>query len=163
MTKDARTALIGEGLRALLANGYDGVGLAAILGAAGVPKGSFYHFFRSKEDFAGAVLDAYEQHYIELRQSILGDVTQSPLARLRSYFATVFATWDAQFERVLIAAQAAGEMDPQLNPRAAAAFLIEAYEGALIRMKVDGGSAAFERFRTFALGPLSRGSRRQST
>ena len=144
MTKDTRTTLIGEGLRALLANGYDGIGLTAILGAAGVPKGSFYHFFRSKEDFAGAVLDAYEQHYIELRRSILGDVTQSPLARLRGYFdalerihlseeplggclygvlaqtaaartpefrarlAAVFATWDAQFERVLIEAQAAG-------------------------------------------------------
>ena len=189
---NTRTALIDQGLKGLLTAGYDGVGLSAILAAANVPKGSFYYFFKSKEDFACAVLDAYEQHYIALRQSILGDTNRSPLERLQAYFdelerihlsekplggclygvlaqtaaarsprfrariAAVFATWDAQFEHVLIQAQAAGEVDPQVDPKAVAAFLIEAYEGALVRMKVDGGSAAFQRFRTFALGPLSR-------
>ena len=186
-----RAALIEEGLKVLLTNGYDGVGLAGILGAAGVLKGSFYHFFRSKEDFVGAVLDAYEQHSIALGRSILGAETRSPMERLRAYFdalecvhgaqrplggclygvlaqtaagrtpalrarlAAVFAAWNAQFEGVLIEAQAAGEVDPTLDPKAAAAFLIEAYEGALIRMKVEDGSNAFEHFKTFALGSLS--------
>ena len=189
---NTRAALIAEGLKAMLLNGYDGVGLAEILGAAGVPKGSFYHFFKSKDDFASAVLDAYEQHYIALRRSILGDTSRGPLERLRAYFdelerihlaeiplggclygvlaqtaasrtpefrariAAVFATWDAQFEGVLVEAKAAGEVDPHLDVKEAAAFLIEAYEGALIRMKIDGGSAAFQRFRTFALEPLSQ-------
>ena len=188
---DTRALLIEEGLKVLLTNGYDGVGLAEILDAAGVLKGSFYHFFRSKEDFVGAVLDAYVQHDIALRRSTLGAGTRSPMERLRAYFdelqrvhgaeknlggclcgvlsqtaagrtpafrarlAAVFATWDAQFEGLLIEAQAAGEIDPGLDPKAAAAFLIEAYEGALIRMKVEDGSNAFQRFRTFALGSLS--------
>jgi TetR/AcrR family transcriptional repressor of nem operon len=198
-TSITRETLIDAGLKALLTNGYDGVGLAEILGAAGVPKGSFYHFFRSKEDFANAVLDAYEQHYIALRRSILEDGDRSPLDRLRAYFdelerihlaekplggclygvlaqtsatrssefrariAPVFAFWEAQFERVLIEAQVAGEVDPQLDPKAAAAFLIEAYEGALIRMKVEGGSAGFNRLRTFALGSISSKGRSEST
>ena len=188
---ETRASLIDQGLKALITNGYDGVGLGAILDAADVPKGSFYYFFKSKEEFALAVLDAYERHYVELRETILGDVSQSPLQRLRDYFdelerihlsetplggclygvlaqtvsvrspdfrarlVAVFATWDAQLQRLLAEAQAAGEIDPRLDPKDAAAFLIEAYEGALIRMKVDGGSAAFDRFRRFALGSIS--------
>ena len=189
---ETRASLIDQGLKALITNGYDGAGLGAILKAADVPKGSFYYFFKSKEDFALAVLDAYERHYVELRESILGDLSQSPLQRLRDYFdelerihlgetplggclygvlaqtvsvrspdfrarlVAVFATWDAQLQRLLAEAQVAGEIDPQLDPKDVAAFLIEAYEGALIRMKVDGGSAAFDRFRRFALGSISR-------
>ena len=83
---DTRTSLIDQGLKALVTNGYDGVGLGEILTAAAVPKGSFYYFFKSKEDFALAVLDAYERHYVELRESIFGDSSQSPLQRLRAYF-----------------------------------------------------------------------------
>lgn len=188
---DSRTSLINEGLKVLITNGYDGVGLGAILGAAGVPKGSFYYFFRSKEDFAAAVLDAYERYYVNLRETIFGDATRSPLQRLLHYFdqlerihlsevplggclygvlaqtvalrspefraklAAVFETWNAQLRSLLEQAQGAGEIDPRLDPKDAADFLIEAYEGALIRMKVDGGSAAFARFRRFALGSLS--------
>src|SRR5271163_2415989 len=63
---DTRKVLIDEGLKALLANGYDGVGIGPVLAAAGVPKGSFYHFFRSKEEFACAVLDAYAERYLRL-------------------------------------------------------------------------------------------------
>ena len=67
----------------------------------------------------------------------------------------VFAAWGTQLQLLLNEAQAAGKVDPRLDPKDAAAFLIEAYEGALIRMKVDGGSAAFDRFKRFALGALS--------
>jgi TetR/AcrR family transcriptional repressor of nem operon len=187
---DTRALLIDQGLKALLTNGYDGAGLGAILDAAAVPKGSFYYFFKSKEEFALAVLDAYERHYVALREAILGDRSQSPMRRLRDYFETlerihlsetplggclygvlaqtvsarspefraklvaVFATWDMQLQQLVAEAQASGEIDQGLDPNEVAAFLIEAYEGALIRMKVDGGSAAFDRFRRFAIGSL---------
>ncbi len=83
---DTRKTLIDEGLKAFLANGYDGVGIGPVLAAAGVPKGSFYHFFRSKEEFAGAVLTAYADRYGRLRESILADKSRPPLQRLRHYF-----------------------------------------------------------------------------
>ncbi len=73
----------------------------------------------------------------------------------REKLAAMFAAWGTQLQLLLNEAQAAGEVDPRLDPKDAAAFLIEAYEGALIRMKVDGGSAAFDRFKRFALGALS--------
>jgi len=182
--------LIGEGLKALLANGYDGVGIGTVLTAAGVPKGSFYHFFRSKEDFACAVLDAYAERYAHLREDILADRKLPPLRRLRSYFeelerelaseeplggclygvlaqtmatrsevlreklARSFQSWEESLLHVLHEAQYAGELAPGVDAKEAAAFLIEAYEGALIRMKADGNLAAFDRFRRLALEPL---------
>ncbi|MNE27103.1 TetR/AcrR family transcriptional regulator [Pseudomonas sp. B21-017] len=51
--------------RALMTHkGYTAVGLTEILATAGVPKGSFYHYFRSKDEFGQALLDEYFQEYI---------------------------------------------------------------------------------------------------
>jgi len=187
---DTRKVLIDEGLKALLANGYDGVGIGPVLAAAGVPKGAFYHFFRSKEEFAGAVLEAYADRYGRLRQSILADKSRPPLQRLRRYFDELerelasehplggclygvltqtmatrsealreqlvrsFTAWEAGLRWVLREAQQAGDLAADLDVNAVAAFLIDAYEGALIRMKSDGSAAAFDRFKRFALEPL---------
>lgn len=188
---DTRKKLVVEGLKSMIVNGYDGIGLNAILDASGVPKGSFYHFFKSKEDFAAAVLDAYERHYIELRNILLNDESQSPLHRLRNYFdeverihlaetplggclygvlaqtaavrspefraklERVFSSWEAQLQGLLKEAQYAGEIDPGVDTREAAAFLIDAYEGTLVRMKVNDDKKAFTRFKHFAFGALS--------
>lgn len=185
-----RQRLIAEGLKSMIVNGFDGIGLNAILDAAGVPKGSFYYFFKSKEEFAGAILDAYQQAYIDLRNDILGNVSNSPMQRLRNYFdaverlhlsekplggclygvlsqtaatrspefrarlAEVFLNWETQLRGLLEEAQASGEVNPRINAKDAAAFLIDAYEGLLVRMKADGDRNAFERFRVFALGSL---------
>jgi hypothetical protein len=54
----------------------------------------------------------------------------------------------------LLQAQGGGELDPTIDAEEAAAFLIDAYEGALIRMKSEGVASAFSRFRKFALEPL---------
>jgi TetR/AcrR family transcriptional repressor of nem operon len=50
--------LIGAGLPMLLKHGYNDLGLQALLADTGTPKGSFYHHFRDKEDFALQVVDA---------------------------------------------------------------------------------------------------------
>lgn len=51
--------------------GYTAVGLAELLGAAGVPKGSFYHYFRSKEEFGQALLQEYFSEYLERVDSLM--------------------------------------------------------------------------------------------
>jgi TetR/AcrR family transcriptional repressor of nem operon len=56
-----RILAVGEGL--ILARGFSAVGLSEILGKAEVPKGSFYHYFRSKEGFGVALLERYFQDY----------------------------------------------------------------------------------------------------
>ena len=59
MTHSTKQRLIETGLTMLLKHGYNSLGLHALLEATGVPKGSFYHHFRDKEDFALQVIDAY--------------------------------------------------------------------------------------------------------
>ena len=54
-----KNRLIDAGLRMLLEKGYNGLGIQAVLEATGSPKGSFYHHFTDKEDFALKVVDAY--------------------------------------------------------------------------------------------------------
>jgi TetR/AcrR family transcriptional repressor of nem operon len=187
---DTRKLLIQQGLKSFLAFGYDGVGIGPVLSATNVPKGSFYHFFRSKEDFAIAVLDAYAARYADVRKSLETDKTRAPLSRLRLHFEALerdlianypaggclygvlsqtvatlgpmlrkrlqesFRTWQESMRLALQEAQDSGHLDPTIKAEDAAAFLIDAYEGALIRMKSDGVAAAFSRFRTFALEPL---------
>jgi TetR/AcrR family transcriptional repressor of nem operon len=58
-TKSTREHLIDVGLELMHQDGYNATGLSDILKGADVPKGSFYHHFGSKEDFAAAVLERY--------------------------------------------------------------------------------------------------------
>lgn len=60
---DTREHLLATGESIILGKGFSAVGLAEILGCAGVPKGSFYHYFRSKEGFGVEMLQRYFEHY----------------------------------------------------------------------------------------------------
>lgn len=60
-----REALLREGLNQLFAHGYHGTTVDRLLEASGVPKGSFYHHFHSKEEFAAAVLERYGGFHYE--------------------------------------------------------------------------------------------------
>ena len=81
-----RERLIAAGLPLLLERGYNGLGLQALLSATGVPKGSFYHHFRDKEDFALQVVDAYMQEVHAGLDACLGDPSVVPLDRVRRFF-----------------------------------------------------------------------------
>ena len=59
------------GERLIAAKGFVGVGLAEILAAAGVPKGSFYHYFGSKERFGEALLAQYLERYLAQLDALL--------------------------------------------------------------------------------------------
>ena len=78
--------LIECGIRAIMEKSYNGAGIQHILSAAGVPKGSFYHHFRSKEDFAVAVVEHFGEAHAEQLRSALGDGSRAPRARLVGYF-----------------------------------------------------------------------------
>lgn len=193
---DTRAILIDEGLKALLSHGYEGAGIGPILKSAGVPKGSFYHFFESKEAFASAVLASYCNNNQKVRtRLLLDDKTKSPLGRLRDYFDYYekqygsgdptcgcllgnlsqsiaahsdvlqrelhrsFTAWQDDFKAVLREARDAGELPEHLDPDETAAFLIDAYEGALVRMKAEGSIKPLQRFSTMTLdGLLTRKS-----
>ena len=78
--------LLEAGLAMLLRHGYHDLGIQALLEETGVPKGSFYHHFESKEGFALQVIDRY---MVEVHQGLdhcLGDRRVPPLLRVRRFF-----------------------------------------------------------------------------
>src|SRR5258705_773726 len=81
-----RERLIEIGLKRIHKIGYAATGVTEILDLAGVPKGSFYHYFRSKEAFAQEVLQHYASREAQRWETILGDEKLPPLKRLRKYF-----------------------------------------------------------------------------
>ncbi len=86
-TAETRDRILEAGSQAIVAKSYNGCGLNEILGAAGVPKGSFYHYFKSKEGFGVAVIEqSADGHSANLRRYFT-DRSQSPLTRLRSFYA----------------------------------------------------------------------------
>jgi len=87
MSKEKTTAtLLEAGKRIFLEKGYNNAGIEAILQEAGVPKGSFYYYFKSKEDFGLRVLDQFAATYNAELERALGDTTLSPLERIRRLF-----------------------------------------------------------------------------
>ena len=78
--------LIREGLRLLLKQGYSDLGIQTLLAATGTPKGSFYHHFKDKEDFALQVVDAYMEEVHAGLDACLNDLDRSPVARVRHFF-----------------------------------------------------------------------------
>lgn len=78
--------LIDAGLRMLLKHGYNDLGIQALLAETRIPKGSFYHHFKDKEDFALQVVDTYmTQVHAGLDASLL-DPKRPPLSRVRDFF-----------------------------------------------------------------------------
>ncbi len=70
----------------ILGKGFSAVGLNEILAAAAVPKGSFYHYFKSKELFGEALLDSYFSDYLEQIDALLARPDSSAAERLMSYW-----------------------------------------------------------------------------
>lgn len=168
---DTRQRLLEIGGQAFLHQGYHGAGLKAILDEAGVPKGSFYNYFSSKEDFASATI----QHYASCMGNRLERALRShtsPIAGLRAFFEgeadafekvdysggclianlgaelddspicreTLQSSMNAYLQgltAVVASAQGAGEMRDDFEASELASLLSDAWEGAVIRMKVQ--------------------------
>jgi TetR/AcrR family transcriptional repressor of nem operon len=84
-TSDAREKILAAAESLIALRGYSALGVAEICEAAGVPKGSFYYFFKSKEALALAVLDG---HWAVERQGWVAALAEDiePLQRLRRLF-----------------------------------------------------------------------------
>lgn len=83
---DIRQKLIQIGSGMIACQGFNNTGIHAVLCAAGVPKGSFYYYFSSKEDFGLAVIDDFAKAHSKRLEILLNDEAVSPLRRIRNYF-----------------------------------------------------------------------------
>jgi len=85
-TTDVRENIIAVGQRLIGARGFSAVGLNEILLEAGVPKGSFYHYFGSKDSFGVALLESYFEEYLDEIDRTLAQPGLNMAHRLLDYF-----------------------------------------------------------------------------
>jgi TetR/AcrR family transcriptional repressor of nem operon len=188
--KSTRDHLIDVGLGLMHQNGYNATGLTDILKAANVPKGSFYHHFDSKEDFAAAALERYGMREREHAAAILGDAKTSPLKRLRRYFGDLvkiygqkgaipgcmmgrfsleigaesshlrkrisasFNHWQRTIATVIGQAVAQKELPKATDPESLAGFLLNSWEGALLRSQAEKSNTPLESFIRYVFDEL---------
>src|SRR5262245_29245276 len=81
-----RERILEVGAKAISDKSFNSCGLSEILSLAKVPKGSFYHYFQSKEDFGVALIEKSSEEFVEILRPILSDRKKSPLQRLRAVF-----------------------------------------------------------------------------
>jgi TetR/AcrR family transcriptional repressor of nem operon len=87
------------------------------------------------------------------RGCLIGDFSleAAPLSELlRERLVTIFAEWRVPFAACIAEAQAAGEIATTFTPDDLAEFLLDSWEGAILRMKVERGPAPLERFKRIA-------------
>ena len=66
---------------------------------------------------------------------------------MRQRLEAIFQEWRVPFAACIAEAQSAGEIDSTFAPTDLAEFLLASWEGAILRMKVERGPAALERFK----------------
>jgi TetR/AcrR family transcriptional regulator, transcriptional repressor for nem operon len=190
--QDTRNAILEAAAPLIHSQGFHKTGLKEILDAAGVPKGSFYFYFKSKDDFGLALVDYLAQSMRERSGPVFQDDTVPPVERLSRFFTMLrqklhsldyergcpignlaqemsdlsprmrehlknaMAAFCAAVATVLREAVGRGDLPDDLDPVETAAFIFDAWEGALLRMKTEKGPAPLERFHTFVFNRLLR-------
>ncbi|MDX1588355.1 MAG: TetR family transcriptional regulator C-terminal domain-containing protein [Oleiphilaceae bacterium] len=90
-----KASLLNAGRELLSQQGYHGTGIKAVLDRVGVPKGSFYHYFPSKEAFTAAIIRDYSDWLLGLMDMALARQGTSPRERIRQLYRQMIA----EFER----------------------------------------------------------------
>jgi len=84
-TLETRELLVRAGLEALTEKGFSATGIDEVLKRVGVPKGSFYHYFDSKEAFGAELIDRYGSYFAHKLERHFGDSSKKPLERLWAF------------------------------------------------------------------------------
>ena len=88
---ETRELLLHAGLEVLTEKGFSATGIEEILSRVGVPKGSFYHYFDSKEAYGLDLIERYRTFFARKLDRHLCDPALSPLDRMRGFVADATA------------------------------------------------------------------------
>lgn len=176
-----RESLLNQGVVLLMRQGYHGTGLKEILDAVQIPKGSFYNYFGSKENFAAEVIQHYIEPFILQLNTHLLNPDIDALSALQRYFNELITELEkAEFkggcllgnlmgeigdtselcqkslqlavhryrdllQAGLLKAQQQGTVRTDKSAEAMADLLVDIWQGALLRMKVEQSSIPLKR------------------
>lgn len=90
-TSDVRDSILAHGQRIMAGKGFSAVGINEVLTAAGVPKGSFYHYFGSKDAFGEALLEDYFEGYL----AEIDETLRLPGLNMAERLLKYFESWQA--------------------------------------------------------------------
>ncbi|MFY9658197.1 MAG: TetR family transcriptional regulator C-terminal domain-containing protein [Methylocystis sp.] len=185
--------LLDEGVTLLMDRGYHGSGLQELVQRVGVPKGSFYNYFDSKDAFGAEVVGHYLEPFIRQLDMHLKRSGLSAKAALRAYLDALIAELERRdfqggcllgnligeigdstglcqdalragvhryrdkLREALARGQREGDFRADRDATALADFLLDAWQGALLRMKIERSVAPLIRCRDLLLDDLFKG------
>ena len=180
--RKTRSLLLEKGAEIIHQKGFHHTGINEILAAVGVPKGSFYFYFKSKEEFGLELIEYFMEKYLARADVHLADPRVPYLERFRNFLDEFLAIFAANcyiggcpignfalemsdlnenfrkklvesFERMkqrvvqfLGPAQQEGELPVNVDIDEMADFIVNSWEGALMRIKVVRTPAQMELF-----------------
>ncbi|QTN46570.1 TetR/AcrR family transcriptional regulator [Ectopseudomonas mendocina] len=189
---DTREALLRCGMEVLTEQGFAATGIDAVLKRVHVPKGSFYHYFDSKEAFVQEVLQRYAAYFARKLDRWLLDDQVLPLQRLSNFvedakagmakhefrrgclvgnlgqeitalpasfrqaLEDVLLDWQERLANCLVQAVKLGQLQPDSDCDALAAYFWIGWEGAVLRAKLVQNVQPLD---TFAMGFLAGAAR----
>ena len=172
-----REGLLNQGVTLFMEQGYHGTGLQEILDAVNVPKGSFYNYFDSKEDFGADVIQYYIDPFIAQLASYLDNSDTDALGAIKCYFDELIIELEKNafkggcllgnlmgeigdtsevcqkslqsavnryrdlLQVGIAKAQQQGTVRQEKSAEEMADLLINTWQGALLRMKIEKSSA----------------------
>ena len=86
MKKETVDNILEIGTSLVLKKGYNNIGIQEVLNTAKIPKGSFYYYFKSKEDFGLQLIKYYSEHSLKVLNRYLQDSSKNPKERIISFF-----------------------------------------------------------------------------
>lgn len=171
--KEIREKLLDEGVLLLMEQGYHGTGLQELVNKVGVPKGSFYNYFPSKEDFSAEVVRHYIEPFIRQLDGHLGRKGVAADAALSAYFEELIIETERKgfkggcllgnligeigdtselcqaslrdavhryrekLREAFARGQREGSFRKDIDAKDMADFLVNVWQGALLRMKIE--------------------------
>jgi len=165
--------LLQQGKDLLTEHGYHGTGLKKILDTVKVPKGSFYNYFESKEQFASEIIEQYGRDLTKKLNDFIEQSRDNPLDTLRNIYLRMvadiekngpkgclvgnlaaeigasselcqksmlnaFVSWKTPFTTLISDAQTKGLIRDDLGAEVLFDLLWETWQGALLKVKIDG-------------------------
>ncbi|MFC4218944.1 TetR/AcrR family transcriptional regulator [Flagellimonas marina] len=171
MKEETKDKILDIGVDLIAKKGYNGIGIQEVLDRAQVPKGSFYHYFKNKEDFGLQVIKKHGFKSLQYIDSFLSNTSLAPLQRIFALFEDIqrvyeekefkegcllgncsseladqkecfsstleneFLKMENRFVVCLEEAKGNGELRADESPEELASFIVNSWEGAILRTK----------------------------
>ena len=190
---NAKQQLLEAGAELIHLNGYNNTGISDILKKAGIPKGSFYFYFKNKEDYGLQLIDFYSHFFRGMAEEHLTGETTPKVEQIRNFFGAFRHVFEEKsytcgcpignlsqemgdvndnfrqnllrvYEETMVrpikealeAAMTRGELSRDHDPKELADFILNAWQGALIKMKLTRDLTPYNTFEQVMYRTLQR-------